>query len=240
MNKTYQSESMLSLEKPGLDFSGHLLSNYLKSADVLEAVASDIKFEPTQSMTSRLTALRNSLQVSVGNQDQIVTLKTQAQTPEAAQELNASIWQHALKKTVPNPAEFERLQIQLKAAKDRLDSGNSLEAIAVKALTNGVTNESTSRLYSELVTSNSALLRNIALLESQIEGLTSDNFSQKPTLPEFPIKPKKALLAIVATFGTGMLILLFVLARQALRSAVQNPEQANKIRRLRRSLGFKT
>lgn len=103
-----------------------------------------------------------------------------------------------------------------------------------------MTNESTSRLYSELVTSNSALLRNIALLESQIEGLTSDNFSQKPTLPEFPIKPKKALLAIVATFGTGMLILLFVLARQALRSAVQNPEQANKIRRLRRSLGFKT
>lgn len=240
MDKIYQSESMLSLEKPGLNFSGHLLSSYLKSADVLEAVASDIKFEPTQSMANRVTALRNSLQVSVGNQDQIVTLKTQAQTPEAAQELNASIWQHALKKTVPNPAELERLQIQLKAAKDRLDSGNSLEAIAVKALANGVTNESTSRLYSELLTSNSALLRNIVLLESQIEGLTSDNFSQQPTLPEFPIRTKKVLPAIVATLGTGVLILMFVLARQALRSAVQNPEQANKIRRLRRSLGFKT
>jgi capsular polysaccharide biosynthesis protein len=194
IDKTYQSESMLSLEKPGLNFSGHLLSSYLKSADVLEAVASDIKFEPTQSMTSRVTALRNSLQVSVGNQDQIVTLKTQAQTPEAAQELNASIWQHALKKTVPNPAELERLQIQLKAAKDRLDSGNSLEAIAAKALANGVTNESTSRLYSELLASNSALLRNIVLLESQIEGLTSDNFSQQPTLPEFPIRTKKVSL----------------------------------------------
>ena len=240
MDKTYQSESMLSLDKPGLDFSGHLLSSYLKSADVLEAVASDIKFEPTQSMTSRVTALRNSLQVSVGNQDQIVTLKTQAQTPKAAQELNASIWQHALKKTVPNPAELERLQIQLKAAKERLDSGNSLEAITVKALANGVTNESTSRLYSELLTSNSALLRNIVLLESQIEGLTSDNFSQQPTLPEFPIRTKKVLPAIVSTLGTGVLILMFVLARQALRSAVQNPEQANKIRRLRRSLGFKT
>lgn len=240
MDKTYQSESMLSLEKPGLNFSGHLLSSYLKSADVLEAVASDIKFEPTQSMTSRVTALRNSLQVSVGNQDQIVTLKTQAQTPEAAQELNASIWQHALKKTVPNPAELERLQIQLKAAKDRLDSGNSLEAIAAKALANGVTNESTSRLYSELLASNSALLRNIVLLESQIEGLTSDNFSQRPTLPEFPIRTKKVLPAIVATLGTGVLILMFVLARQALRSAVQNPEQADKVRRLRRSLGFKT
>lgn len=240
MDKTYQSESMLSPEKPGLNFSGHLLSSYLKSADVLEAVASDIKFEPTQSMTSRVTALRNSLQVSVGNQDQIVTLKTQAQTPEAAQELNASIWQHALKKTVPNPAELERLQIQLKAAKERLDSGNSLEAITVKALANGVTNESTTRLYGELLTSNSALLRNIVLLESQIEGLTSDSFSQKPTLPEFPIKPKKAFLAVVATLGTGLLMLLFVLARQALRSAAQNPEQADKVRRLRRSLGFKT
>ncbi len=240
MDKIYQSESMLSPEKPRLNFSGHLLSSYLKSADVLEAVASDIKFEPTQSMTSRVTALRNSLQVSVGNQDQIVTLKTQAQTPEAAQELNASIWQHALKKTVPNPAELERLQIQLKAAKERLDSGNSLEAITVKALANGVTNESTTRLYGELLTSNNALLQNIALLESQIQGLTSDNFSQNPPLPEFPNRTKKAHLAIVATLGAGLLMLLFVLARQALRSAAQNPEQANKVRRLRRSLGFKT
>lgn len=240
MEKTYQSESILSPEKPGLNFSGHVLSSYIKSADVLEAVAADIKFEPTRSMTGRVTALRNNLYVSVGNQDQMVTLKTQAQTPEAAQKLNAVIWQHVFQKTVPNATELERIQTQLKTAKERLDSGRSLEAMTLKSLANGVTNESTTRLYSELLTSNSALVRSIAILESQIEGLTFENFSQKPTLPEFPIRPKKAILAVVATLGTGLLMLLFVLARQALRSAAQNPEQANKVRRLRRSLGFKT
>jgi len=239
MEKTYQSESILSAEKPGLSFSGHVLSSYIKSADVLEAVAADIKFEPTQSMTGRVTALRNSLYVSVGNQDPMVTLKTQAQTPEAAQELNATIWRSVLQKTTPNAAELERLQSQLKTAKERLESGNSLEAMTVKALTNGVTNESTTRLYSELLASNSALLRSIALLESQLEGLTVENFTQKPTLPEFPIRPQKAFLAVVATMGTGLLVLLFVLARQALRSANQNPAQASKVQRLRHALSFK-
>ncbi len=47
--------------------------------------------------------------------------------------------------------------------------------------------------------------------------------------PELKSKPKKAIIAIIATLATGFALLLFVFLRQALRNAVQNPESAQKL-----------
>lgn len=53
--------------------------------------------------------------------------------------------------------------------------------------------------------------------------------------PERKTKPKKALIALMTTLAVGFALLLFILIRQALRSAAQTPESANKLSRLRRS-----
>jgi tyrosine-protein kinase Etk/Wzc len=51
--------------------------------------------------------------------------------------------------------------------------------------------------------------------------------------PERKSKPKKALIAMLATLATGFAMLLFVFIRQALRGAAQSPESAEKLHRLR-------
>jgi uncharacterized protein involved in exopolysaccharide biosynthesis len=59
--------------------------------------------------------------------------------------------------------------------------------------------------------------------------------------PELKSKPKKALIAIMATLATGFALLLFVFIRQALRGAAQTTESAEKLTRLhqawRKALG---
>ena len=47
--------------------------------------------------------------------------------------------------------------------------------------------------------------------------------------PERKSKPKKALIAIIATLATGFALLLFVFIRQALHNSGQNSESANKL-----------
>jgi uncharacterized protein involved in exopolysaccharide biosynthesis len=61
--------------------------------------------------------------------------------------------------------------------------------------------------------------------------------------PERKSKPKKALIAIIATLATGFALLLWVFVRQALRNASNTPETAEKLQTLRtgwrRALGLK-
>lgn len=53
--------------------------------------------------------------------------------------------------------------------------------------------------------------------------------------PERKAKPKKALIAIIATLAAGFAMLLFVFIRQALRNATQDPESAQKLGKLKAS-----
>jgi uncharacterized protein involved in exopolysaccharide biosynthesis len=53
--------------------------------------------------------------------------------------------------------------------------------------------------------------------------------------PEKKSKPKKALIAIIATLAAGFALLLFVFIRQALRNANQDPESAQKLSALQAS-----
>jgi hypothetical protein len=59
--------------------------------------------------------------------------------------------------------------------------------------------------------------------------------------PERKSKPKKALIAIIATLAAGFTLLLFVFIRQLLRSSSQNSESAKKLASIqaswRRALG---
>ena len=53
--------------------------------------------------------------------------------------------------------------------------------------------------------------------------------------PERKSKPQKAQIALTTTLATGFALLLFVFIRQALRTAAQTPESAEKLSQLRRS-----
>lgn len=53
--------------------------------------------------------------------------------------------------------------------------------------------------------------------------------------PERKSKPKKALIAIIATLATGFVLLLFVFIRQALRNGAKDEETAGKLAQLQTS-----
>ena len=53
--------------------------------------------------------------------------------------------------------------------------------------------------------------------------------------PERKSKPKKALIAIIATLAAGFALLLFVFVRQALRNSSQNSDSANKLASIKAS-----
>ncbi len=53
--------------------------------------------------------------------------------------------------------------------------------------------------------------------------------------PERKSKPKKALIAVLTSLAVGMILLMFVFVRSALRGAAKTPETAQKISSLRRA-----
>jgi uncharacterized protein involved in exopolysaccharide biosynthesis len=55
--------------------------------------------------------------------------------------------------------------------------------------------------------------------------------------PERKSKPKKALIAILATLASGLVLLLFVFIRRALQNAQQDPESAAKLAAIRAGFG---
>jgi tyrosine-protein kinase Etk/Wzc len=74
----------------------------------------------------------------------------------------------------------------------------------------------------------------MAKVDESREGATIQVLD-KAEPPELKSKPKKALIAIIATLATGFALLLFVFVRQAMRNARQDPESAQKLTALQAS-----
>lgn len=60
----------------------------------------------------------------------------------------------------------------------------------------------------------------------------------KAAAPELKSKPKKALIAMMTTLGTGFVLLVFVFVRHAFREAADRPEHARRLDRIRRAFAF--
>ena len=75
----------------------------------------------------------------------------------------------------------------------------------------------------------------MAKLDESREGATIQVIDPA-TAPELKSKPKKALIAVLATLATGFLLLLLVFVRQALKNAAQDSESAQKLAGIRAAL----
>lgn len=236
---TYESRSVYSVKKQDKEIAPELLSSYLRAPAVLLQAGKSLQVAPSLSDERLIKKLEKMVAVSIGKQDQLITLTTQGNTAEAAQALNQKLWQLALPMTIPQGQDMERLKARVDAEKERLASGLKLEQRTAERLQGGDNSESTARLYGELLSSNSARLGVISGLQAQLEGLTETGFTQHPSLPEEPVNPKKLLITLAVALVGGFFTLIFVFIRHALRSASQDPEQAVKLQKIRRSLGFK-
>ena len=203
-----------------------VIARLAQSADTLAAV-------------SKALGIPANASAAVGRQDNLITLTTYSATAEQAQALNNAIWVQVFAQTQQPTDKAQQLQTRLKILQESLAASSTLEQATAKQLASGQITEATARLYSEIQNATAQRIRDIADLEAELSGLSSNNLIQQATLSTAPSKPKKTLITAVTFLATGMALLIFVFTRQAMRNASQNPEQAETLRRLRAALGMK-
>lgn len=244
---TYESTSVLVAEKsirlPN-DYRVTTSSEYVASValqpDTFDAVAQAIGLTPALSTESARKELMKRVKASVGKKDKLLTITTRAKTSAEAKALNDAVLKVLLQRIAPRGAEREAIEKSLGDERASLQEGLSLERrLAAEMAKSGPRDDVSARLYTNLLAANSSKAQLVAALEAQLNGLSADDVVQPPTLPEKPIQPKKAMIAVVSALAVGFALLLFVFVRQALRTASEDPESAGKIARIRAALGLR-
>jgi uncharacterized protein involved in exopolysaccharide biosynthesis len=95
------------------------------------------------------------------------------------------------------------------------------------------------RAYASVLEKISTQQQFLIAIRQKIEGFGSEVFIQEPTLPEDPIKPKKAQITIMTTLAAGFLTILFVFIRAAFRNLADDAEASEKLARIRKGLGLR-
>lgn len=236
--KTFESNSSVQVERAGSSFTAPMAASLAMSADVLHQIAPVAGLDEGLTSEEIYKKLSKRITVSVGKQDKLLNVSTQAKSPEAAQKLNQALLDTLFPLSKPRGLEKKQLEMQLDSEKGRLQEALKLEHDTAASLASGRSiSEATSRLYGELLTANSNRQKGILDMERRIEGLDKDDVIQMPTLPEQSIKPKQSLLAAGTAVVTGFALLLFVFIRQAIRTAKESsPEQAEKLARIRSAM----
>lgn len=231
---TYQSFAILNPEANG--YSASVLVTQANSAIVLNAVRQATNFEPDLKMDEALAKLRQGLSATVGRQDKLVTLSLEANTPQLAQAKLELLINELITQSKPRGANLERLEVRIEQEKQSYQAANLLEQKLAEIVSTGKATETTTNAYAELVSSNASKFIDIQELENSLQGVSTEDILQPPTLPDTYTKPKKARVAVLATLASGFVLLLFVFVRQALRKAAANPESAAKLSRIRQLL----
>jgi len=238
--QTFQSTSLLAVEKSGSPLNANVVTTLATTAAVLDPVAQQLGLlNQGLSVDQARSRLQGQVKASVGRNDKLLNITTTATQPQQAQLLNQLVVQQVFEQTRPRGAELARLQAQLAQEKVSYATSTQLEQTLAQLLASGRAQDKTSDTYATLLAANSARLFTIQTLEAQLAGLQTSDVVQPATLPEQAIKPKKSLMAVVAALATGFALLLFVFVRQALRNAGTQPESAAKLARIRRALGLR-
>ncbi|MGH8849149.1 MAG: hypothetical protein ACREXQ_18150, partial [Polaromonas sp.] len=189
--------------------------------------------------------LQSTIKAAVGRNDKLLTLTVSAHTAQQAQAIAKAVLQQAYQESRPKANVLARLEAQLAEARVRLKNAQIGTASLARwlespaALTAVTAASELGRGYTDLLKITAEAQSQISALETQLEGLNEAQLVQAPTLPQKASQPKKGLLAIGATLATGLVLLLFVFMRQALRNTAANAEAAGKLARIRRLLGLK-
>ncbi len=214
----------------------------LVSPIVLDPVIESLKLSKGQSIKLARVGLANQINATVGK-DGLLRFDVTANTALEAQVLANAVIDSWLKSTIPGEQERADLEQRLTHAKEVLASLRLLQERLIakapsdfeKPLTRGdagagivIVADLQARYLGEVLSIPKTLL-----------GLSRDVVKKPPSLPTKPDTAKKGLIAIQATLGSGLVLLLWVFMRNAWKNAAQDPAVAVKQARLRSVLDFK-
>ena len=232
--KTYESMAVLQADQ--------LPASLMTTAAVLDPVIATQGLAKDDTVEEARIKLRGQIKAVIGKTDKLLTLTVSAGTAQQAQAIANALLQQAYKESRPRANARLRLETQLAEAKMRLKNAQTaadslarrLESSA--AITSG---NDPGRGYAELLNTAAEAQKQVSALEAQLEGLSEAMLIQPPTLPEKASKPKKGLIAIGATLAAGLLLLMYVFMRQVAHKTAATARAAEKLARIRRSMGLK-
>lgn len=227
--KPYESTAILKSEQN--------LAEQMLIAPVLDPVAAKLGYTPKMEPDDARDKLKNQIKVSYNAKDKLVTLTAQATSPQAAQALANAVLAQVYVQTQPRDSDKQSLQKQLTQLQTRekelTQSANLLARRLEQISGNGVSE--VAQGYAQMISVIEKTQGIQIKIENELKGTDSSSLIQSPTLPTRKVASKGSLIAIISGLATGFALLLLVFIRQALRSASQNEESAQKINALRAS-----
>lgn len=227
--KTYESTAILAAEQTTVSI--------MLGAPVLDPIAKSLGYTAELSTDEARLKLKAQIKASINTKDKLLTLTAQAQSPQEAQALAQAVLQHTYVQTRPRESAKLRLEKQLAQAQAReKEATQTAQLLAGKIeKTSGEMSYQLAQGYAQLMGVVKESQNTQIDIERQLEGLDASALVQAATLPTQHASPKRSLVAIIAALATGFALLLFVFIRQALRSASQNEESAQKLVALKAS-----
>lgn len=185
--------------------------------------------------------LSKRVATQVGRTDKLVTLHVTGNSPSEAQSLANEILKNTFAGLRPKGTELKRLEAQKAALELQVGELQATSRTAQRLLEEssptgnmGLLAESISSLSESGIRMQEAMLK----VEKEIQGLTSEDLLQHPTLPQKPVAPKKGMIAVLSGLGTGILLLVFVLMRQFWITSRTLEQHRDRLDALKRSYGL--
>jgi uncharacterized protein involved in exopolysaccharide biosynthesis len=221
--------------------NGHVeeLGNLLKRLAVTEAQQRRVFFEKQLAgAKDNLIKAEQALKASGVNSD---TLKADPKAAVeglarlkagiTAQEIKLASMRGYLSESAPD---FKQAQTELSAMRQQLSKAEEQQPASADGV--GGASDYVSKYrdfkYQETLFELFAKQYEIARVDESREGAVIQ-VVDVALPPERKSKPKKGMIAMVATLASGFALLLFVFVRQALRGAKENPDTSEKLSRLR-------
>jgi uncharacterized protein involved in exopolysaccharide biosynthesis len=221
--KTYESTAILKADQS--------TASLMLSAAVLDPIAANLGYTPKLEQDAARDKLKNQIKASVNAKDKLLTLTTQADTPQAAQALTKAVLQQTYAQSQPRDSEKLRLQKQLAQAQSREKEATQTAQLLARKMDSGGTAGASevAQGYAQMIGVVKESQATQLDIERQLQGLDDSALVQEATLPTKHTAPKRGLVTIMATLAAGFALLLFVFIRQALRNASQDAESAQKL-----------
>jgi uncharacterized protein involved in exopolysaccharide biosynthesis len=221
--KTYESTVILKAEQT--------TASLMLSATVLDPIAANLGYTLKLDQDAARNTLKSQIKASANAKDKLLTLTTQADTPQAAQALAKAVVQQIYTQSQPRESDKLRLQKQLAQAQAReKEATQTAQLLGRKMNGRGTAGAAeVAQGYAQMI---GVVKESQAIqfdFERQLQGLDSSALVQEATLPTKHAAPKRGIITIMAALAAGFALLLFVLIRQALRNAAQDAETAQKL-----------
>ena len=164
-----------------------------------------------------------------------VTAVAQVQAQIAAQEVKLGAMRGYMTESAP---EFRQGLVEMQALRAQLAKLEATEKTQPGSASSDYINRYRDYKYFETLFELFAKQYEIARVDESREGAVIQIVD--PAIePEWKSKPKRAMIAVIATLAAGFALVLYVFIAKALKNASQDPETANKLRAIWRGLRWR-